>query len=664
MKYNEHIYSISVKIYCRKSLRTKGIKMYIAPWKNKSKNMWRRLQENWIYLFLFVLICFTHCYKLTSIPNGINVDEAGIYYDSWNLLHYGIDRHQNSWPLYLENYGGGMSILYVYMLIPLVYLFGPSLLIVRIPIVISTLLTAIYGLKIIQLRKFDNKWLGYAFLFAMGVMPIFVVMFRFALDCNLMLGVSTIFLYYFLKAIETGKSRNYILAGFCGGVLLYTYILSHIVLPVFLLFEVIFLIIHKRFDLKKWILMAVPMGVLAFPLIWIHIINLFDLEQRKLGVFTLTKLASYSGRTGQLSIANMFRSIPEVFKCMFLHDAERYDTVERFTTMFGFSVVLAVLGIFVSVRNCKKDKANIVTPAILFWFLAEFLMGCLQGTTGLTSYKINAIFFALLFIELEGFNQIVLWVQAKGKYCRIIIGLFFIYYIGMGVGFLKYYFFDYVTDTYPIYLMAGDMRAAAECAEMISSEEQDIYIGYVHQAQMYYTIAKLPSPYEQTFSSNEYGKVHYYLPDVIDYTATYIVRNTESDYLEQLRNLCFEEKICGEYSVFWNDWGSYTEVKQEINYTVDNLDAAEDGRVTFGGWSLNPVTGLPWQMILLESENMTYSSVKNQRTDVSAVVGTSLVDNCGYIFRIPTGVDDNAEIIFVDAENKLIYKQKLELPNE
>ena len=638
--------------------------MLIKMDRNATEKICIWLKENWIYILLFAFIGFTHCYKLASIPSGINVDEAGIYYDSWNLLHYGMDRHQNAWPLYLENYGGGMSVLYVYTLLPLVYLFGSSLLVVRIPIVISTLLTAMYGLKIIRLRKFDNKWLEYAFLFAMGVMPIFVVMFRFALDCNLMLGVSTIFLYYFLKAVETGRKRDYFCAGILGGVLLYTYILSHLVLPVFLLVEFIFLLINKRVDWKKWFLMAVPMGIFAFPLIWIHVINLFDLEQRKLGIFTLTKLASYSSRTGQLSITNMLQSIPEVLKCMFIHDADRFDTVERFTTMFALSIILALIGLFVCVRKGLRSKTNLVTPTILFWFLVEFLLGCLQGTIGLSSYKINAVFFSLLFIELEGLNQVLLWLNSRIQWQKLITVLILVYYIGMGASFLKYYFFDYVADTYPIYLMAGDMTEAVEYAESINTEGNDTYIGYVHQAQMYYTVAKMPPFYEQTFPSKDYGKIHYYLPDAIDYTVVYIVRNTEEDYLEQLRNLHFEEKQCGEYSVFYNDWASYTDGKLEISYTVDNLDKWEDGSVTFGGWSLNPVTGLPWQMILLKNGEETYSAGKVQRTDVSAVVGTSMVDECGYSFHIPDGMSGDAEIIFADSENKLIYKQKLELSNE
>lgn len=630
------------------------------------KKLWEKLKNNWVYLILFVLILFTHCYKLSSIPNGINVDEAGIYYDSWNLLHYGVNRQLDSWPLYLQNYGGGMSILYVYLCIPLIAIFGISLTVIRIPIVIFTLLTAIYGLRIIRLRHFETKWLEYVFLFSLAIMPIFVVMFRFALDCNLMLGASTVFLYYLLRALDSGEKKFYFLTGITGGIVLYTYILSHIVMPVFLLLAIIFLVRNKKFLWKKWFLTAIPMGILAFPLIGIHLISYLGLEPKHIGIFTLIRLWSYNERSNSLSLIHLFQSVPEVLKCMLWRDENRFDTLEQFPPMFSLSIIFIFIGSIVSVITCKKysnkQSNNLVTPILVFWLLAEFLMGCLQGLSGLTSYKINAIYFVLLFLMLEGINWLSQFFNTKAILHLAFVTFIISFYCVRGGLFLHYYFTDYVKDTYPISLFAGDMTEAVTFVDSLNKIKKDIYISDFHKVQMYYTIAKLPSPYEQTFPATDYGNVHYYLPDSIDYTAIYIIRNTDADHIQELLSYGFSENVCGEYHVLYCNWDDYLPNQMNITYTIDHLEIYPDNSIVFSGWSLNPTTGLPWDMILFQTNDNYYSSIKTERKDVATIVGADQVKNYGYQFNlsdikaIPQGY-----LIFVDNENKTIYRESISL---
>lgn len=631
-----------------------------------SKMYIKKIKENWGYILLFCLILFTHCYQLSDIPHGINTDEAGIYYDSWNLLHYGVNRQLDSWPLYLENYGGGMSILYAYLCIPLMAIWGPSLTIVRIPIVVFTMLTAIYGLRIIRMRKFDQKWLEYAFLFAIAVLPIFVVMFRFAIDCNLMLGASTVFLYYFLQALETGKKKFYVLAGLTGGIVLYTYILSHIVLPLFLLLTCIYLLMSRQFSWKNWSIMAIPLGLLSVPLIATHIISHFQLGKKVIGVFTLPQLWSYASRSDDLSLTDSFMSIPIVLKCMFWKDMHRFDTVERFSPMFILSIPFAFIGIAIAVMACRKyrkhQSSNIVTPIIFFWLISEFCMGCLQGLTGLTSYKLNAIYFALLFIVIEGINAILQRIKPFPRLKMFVTSFIIAFYCIRGGFFLHYYFTDYVEDTYPIWLFAGDMTEAINFIDSINSEDKDVYIGNIHQAQLYYTISKLPSPYEQTFPSKDYGNIHYYLPDKIDYTAIFLVRDVDTEYINNLRFLGFDEKTFGDYVVFYSDWQKYTLGNENINYTVDHFEQLAENSYIISGWSLNPNTGLPWDMILLKTENGYYSAIKTERKDVALVVGSDLVELCGYQLNIENLLSfSDATFVYVDNTNKERFETSFHL---
>ncbi|MCM1468764.1 MAG: hypothetical protein NC086_11500 [Alistipes sp.] len=56
--------------------------------------------------YLVILWAFVHLYKLNSIPAGLNIDEAGMAYDAFCLLNWGVDRYLNPYPLYFYNLGG------------------------------------------------------------------------------------------------------------------------------------------------------------------------------------------------------------------------------------------------------------------------------------------------------------------------------------------------------------------------------------------------------------------------------------------------------------------------------------------------------------------------------------------------------------------------------
>src|SRR5690242_2861668 len=66
------------------------------------------------------------------VPPGLGQDEASIGYESWSLLHFGIDRNGISWPVHLVSWGSGQNALYAYFAMPFVA-FGLSPLTTRLP---------------------------------------------------------------------------------------------------------------------------------------------------------------------------------------------------------------------------------------------------------------------------------------------------------------------------------------------------------------------------------------------------------------------------------------------------------------------------------------------------------------------------------------------------
>ena len=162
---------------------------------------------------LFIIYVILHKYQLGNTPYGINCYEIGIGYDSWSLANFGIDRYKNSFPVYLINFSGGQSVLYAYLCMPFVQIMGFSAWAFRMPIFIFSILTFIFMYKISGILWEDEFLWRFVTLGILTVCPVFIMLFRIGLDCNLMLGTITIMLYFIMKMTKYPRIKNF---GFTG----------------------------------------------------------------------------------------------------------------------------------------------------------------------------------------------------------------------------------------------------------------------------------------------------------------------------------------------------------------------------------------------------------------------------------------------------------------
>ena len=95
-------------------------------------------------------------YRLTEIPAGMHVDEAGMAYDAWCLGNFGTDRFLNKWPVYLINYGSGQSAMYAYLTMVFLKFGGVNLWMIRMPAFLFGCLVMIFG-TLIAWRCFVSR---------------------------------------------------------------------------------------------------------------------------------------------------------------------------------------------------------------------------------------------------------------------------------------------------------------------------------------------------------------------------------------------------------------------------------------------------------------------------------------------------------------------------
>lgn len=518
------------------------------------REKWKIFEKKYLYYILIGLIFFTfvvtRLWRNMIIPNGLHIDEAAMAYGAYSLVNYGVDRYLKSWSVYMLNFDGGQSILYCYLCAFLFKLFDFSLWLVRLPAVIFSFFTLIFGMLLVK-KAFPGKPL---LMFAAGgiilICPYFIQASRFGLDCNLMLGMSTIFLYVFTWAMDTGKYRWFILAGITGGLVLYTYAISYLVLPIFLLFAVIYDIRIRKFSFVKWLSMAIPMGLLAFPLVLEQYINVFDLEEIHLGIFTITKMSGY--RVGEIGHFQ-WKSFVETLKSIFIGDRFPYNSIPGYPTLYYVTIPLAALGLMHALFVLGKSiKEREFTPLVfpLFWFLAMLLV--VSSVLSPNTNKVNGAFFVTVFLVVEGVDLLL---KTGKKWGKIVVALCGVLYC---VGFIRfgtyYYFGGYSADYISMPYFDITVKDAVDFLE--EHPQYKHRRTYMAEPSVYFAISTLASPYDLMMGENDFLMLDYYYCGSLDIPedgCNYIVRDIYPEYAQTLRDLGYTEIQYFCYSLFYQE---------------------------------------------------------------------------------------------------------------
>ena len=215
-------------------------------------------------ILILALFLATRLYRLSEIPRGIHVDEAGMAFDALCLARYGTDRYGLSWPVYLTNYGSGQSALYAYLASVFIRIIGFRPAAFRLPAVCLGAVTVVFGYLIG--RETMKKRSAVILAGLITLCPYYIMSSRWGLDCNLMLGFTVMSLYALMTAVSSGRKRMYALAGLSFGVTLYSYAVAFMALPFFLAPALLWLLWCKKTTITQILFFALPLGLLAAPL--------------------------------------------------------------------------------------------------------------------------------------------------------------------------------------------------------------------------------------------------------------------------------------------------------------------------------------------------------------------------------------------------------------
>lgn len=499
------------------------------------------LYKNFYYVVLSIVILFAfflRAYRLAGIPDIIYIDEASLGYNAWCIAHYGVDRYLNQMPFYAQNFEGGQSPLYTYGVVLLIKTIGRgnvSLLLVRLPGLISSMLVVIFGCKSISLL-FQNRKITLMSAILLAICPYFIMHGRFALDCNLMLGCSTVALYLLAKYIQTQKLPNLIMCGIAFGIVLYSYALSYFVVPLFLIFSTLYMLYTKKITFLRSIILAVCVCLTGLPVIIFACSLLFQLEPMKFLCFTISPVATE--RMNDVVSSNFLENVIDIIKITLTNSFYPLDAVDKFYTMYLTSIPFIIAGFFVSVKHFAVSLRN-----RCFHYGALYLIFYICGliTIGLVGthyiYRANYFFISYLYFLISGIYAVYQFVHS---YRYIFIGVLGASYFIWALSFFRFYYTMYsLSDmyTYPNSLYFIPIEEAIISAQNDPSIDE-IYVDCVNTEEYYYFYFPV-SPYEKESWHNEdggHGRYHlqidYYTP--IESHNAYIVRKENHDFISNL----------------------------------------------------------------------------------------------------------------------------------
>lgn len=645
-----------------------------------------------VEVILFVMCVFVHLYKISEIPFGINIDEMGMGYDAWCLSNYGVDRYLNSYPVYLTNFGGGQSALYAYLCAFVLKFFDISAFSIRLPGILLFLIGVIFQYRLARFCGDNHSLRGFLTLFFMAILPVYIMLFRIGMDCNLMLAMTSIFFYYFIQATEEGKYKDFLASGVVAGLLLYTYAISYVVLILFLLVMIPYLFYTKKWSVTKMICFGMPLAVLAFPLILVQAINIFDMEELQIGCFTITKLILY--RSGEIAFGNFsLQSVISCLKSIFLFDWLPYNSVAEFGTIYYFSIPFIMLGMIKMLRSIVRGirkRTWKMESVFVVWFVLLLLLGCCMEAN---VNRLNGIYVSVLVFLIEGVvGFLEFFKQERSK--RILVGIILMVYGGLFTLFLSFCFGGEYQKRYEsLEFFEYSLDEVLEMQQEVATEkDRMVYIGDLKQAYIYYLGAMQMNPSEYLEASNikeidydalsrlddGFENYRFYLPEVLDLDAYYIVKRDQREYCERLENAGFTGMEIGGYNLYFFDIADFEKIEEKgmIHWnlgvdegnvvSIDQWSQEIEGEdsLVFVGWSYNKGDQTTWDVMYFLAGDNRYEVELVERADVVEEMGNEDLLHTGLLGIIPIDqINDLTEIVLVciDGENRKYYEENITL---
>ena len=420
----------------------------------------RGKEFKWNTKMEWILVClllaggiFIRSFHFGVIPIGVHQDEAMAAVDALALANHGTDHYGTRFPVHFDAWQGAqMSVLLSYCMVPLIKLFGFSIPVIRLPMLIVSCigLLALYFLA----REIGGAGVGLPALLLGVISPWHYLQSRWSFDCNM-------FPHFFLfgaTMLLFGMKKRWALylSMFFFGLCSYCYGVANYTVPVFLFLMAAYLLYIKKVKWQEALLCAVIYFVVVLPEFLTMLVNIKKWESIETPFFTIPYFP-YSFRARDILLTNfswqaLGDNLIKVLSVMIGRgrDHSVTEVMPRFGNLYPFTTVFFLIGLaVVSYRLVKEKDAEKKMPYVMLfsWLCAAVWAGII--TIGVAQRHVIIIFYLMIVISGMGIWWCIcrwklLIVPIAGLYGAAALSFAAAYFGGYGEITRDYYYESYL----------------------------------------------------------------------------------------------------------------------------------------------------------------------------------------------------------------------------
>ena len=399
-------------------------------------------------LFIVSVILQIALMVINTVRGNIHVDEAMTILNARSLADNGTDILGEKLPVYFDTWlYGGQSPFATYLMAVFIKVFGYSLFVSRIPILIAGIIGIwVFYLFIKELIPGNQKMVDVIYAFAC-FSPVIIFNSSYTLDCNFLPLMVLVGMYFLARAINTDKSRYYIFSMIFFGLGFYCYILSSIIIPTLLVGIYLMLIIKKKISLKNIAVSVITIFIIAIPFILSGLVQLGVIDDLSFLGFSISKMPYYErsiDKTAVSFISNILAGFVSLLLPDYYIDGNGINTFLYTNFIGGFLLINGCICILtVKSKELKRDLEGLkifIIPAVI-----SAVITCAASFFPTALYRFNT--YNYIFIILVGLGTYHLSALIKKISLKKFTCVFLSISMCLFVGEWAYYYSDKTVES-------------------------------------------------------------------------------------------------------------------------------------------------------------------------------------------------------------------------
>lgn len=385
-------------------------------------NSSNKIRDFAFYFVIAGIIARVVFFVINLFVGGNNVDEAMIAANGASLAENMTDISGEKLPVYFDTWiVGGQSPFPTYIVALFVKIFGYSLFSVRLPSLIISIISLCFAYLFSKEAFGKDKKMPVIFCALCAFSPWLIYTGIYTMDCNYLGHLIIIAFYFIAKAINTAKTRFYVLAMLFFSLCFYSYIASILLIPFLLASLYIILLVKKNISIKNTVISVISAVLFSLVFIIWGLVVLKVIPRFELFGFSFYDMPGYERGSDVVFafsgigaiIKNIITNWLSVFVLMLMPDYNSSMALGTNIFQYGnlLSGIFAALGLVklaFMLKNCNKSY-TFITKALSLSSLTAILVYCglVSNACNGTLYRYGILTYMLILPEAVGMCEFV-----------------------------------------------------------------------------------------------------------------------------------------------------------------------------------------------------------------------------------------------------------------